>query len=129
VIPATRCNRHYIVLQLIRDHRDRFGFTGYHYYITREGRTYQIRHENLVGAHTAGYNQHSIGVCYEGGLDQKGHIADTRTPRQKQALLKLLRRLKKDHPDVEIVGHRDLPDVHKDCPCFDARAEYSQAFG
>jgi hypothetical protein len=23
------------------------------------------------------------------------------------------------------VGHRDLPDVHKDCPCFDACTEYA----
>lgn len=94
----------------------------------RKGHTCQTRHENLVGAHVAGYNQHSIGVCYEGGLDQKCRVSDTRTSRQKQALLKLLHRLKKEHPYAEIVGHRDLPDVHKDCPCFDVRAEYSQAF-
>ncbi len=61
---------------------------------------------------------------YEGGLDEKGKPADTRTPAQKAALLKLLRRLKREHPDAEILGHRDLPDVHKDCPCFDC-AEYN----
>ncbi len=26
---------------------------------------------------------------------------------------------------ARILGHRDLPNVHKDCPCFDAIAEYS----
>jgi N-acetylmuramoyl-L-alanine amidase len=26
------------------------------------------------------------------------------------------------HPDAEVLGHRDLPNVNKDCPCFDARA-------
>ena len=121
---ATRCNRSFPVTALIRCHAERFGFTGYHYYITRNGQTYQTRHEQLVGAHAVGYNQHSLGVCYEGGLDELGRPADTRTPKQKQALLKLLRRLKAAHPDATILGHRDLPDVHKDCPCFDAIVEY-----
>ncbi len=121
---ATRCNRSFPVTALIRCHADRFGFTGYHYYITRDGQTYQTRHEQLVGAHAKGYNKHSLGVCYEGGLDTNGKPADTRTPEQKRALLKLLRRLKKDHPAARIVGHRDLPDVHKACPCFDAKEEY-----
>ena len=122
---ATRCNRNFPVTELIRYHAKRFGFTGYHYYITRNGQTYQTRHEQLVGAHAVGYNQHSLGVCYEGGLDELGRPADTRTPKQKQALLKLLRRLKAAHPDATILGHRDLPDVHKDCPCFDAK-EYQE---
>ena len=108
---------------IIRCHAERFGFTGYHYYITRDGQTYQTRHEQLIGAHAKGYNQHSLGVCYEGGLDEHGNAADTRTPRQKRALLRLLRRLKKAHPDARILGHRDLPNVHKDCPCFDC-SEY-----
>ncbi len=118
---ATRCDRRYPVEDLIADHDDRFGFTGYHYYITRDGQLYQTRHENLVGAHAKGYNRHSIGICYEGGLDEHGNAADTRTPAQKHALVALLRSLKADYPDAVITGHRDLPGVHKDCPCFDAR--------
>ena len=121
---ASRCNRSYSVKALIRDHADRFGFTGYHYYITRDGHTYQTRHEQLVGAHAAGYNSHSLGVCYEGGLDAKGVEADTRTQAQKQSLLTLLKRLKAVRPEARIVGHRDLPGVHKKCPCFEAEAEY-----
>ena len=123
---ATRCNQPFPVKALIRCHRDRFGFTGYHYYITRDGTTYQTRHEQLVGAHAKGYNQHSLGVCYEGGLDERGNPADTRTPAQKQALLKLLQRLKTEHPQARILGHRDLPGVKKACPCFDAKSAYSQ---
>ena len=121
---ATRCDQNFSVTALIRWHEEKFGFTGYHYYITRDGKIYQTRHENLVGAHAKGYNRHSLGICYEGGLDEQGKSADTRTPMQKQALLTLLRRLKKEHPDAEILGHRDLPNVHKDCPCFDAHSEY-----
>ena len=66
---ATRCNRSYPVETLIADHQKRFGYTGYHYYVTRDGQLYQTRHENLKGAHAKGYNAHSIGVCYEGGLN------------------------------------------------------------
>ena len=95
---ATRSNQNFPVTALIRCHAERFGFTGYHYYITRNGRIYQTRHEQLVGAHAVGYNQHSLGVCYEGGLDEHGNAADTRTPRQKRALLRLLRRLKRPTP-------------------------------
>ena len=122
---ATREDRPYPVTTLIADHAKRFGITGYHYYITRDGQTYQTRHEQLVGAHARGYNQHSLGVCYEGGLDCHGNPDDTRTPRQKRALLRLLRRLKTQYPDAQILGHRDLPNVHKACPCFDAITEYS----
>ena len=107
-------------------HRDR-GFhlgIGYHYVIRRDGQIEPGRPEFMVGAHTRHYNAHSIGVCYEGGLDEKGRAADTRTPAQKKALLTLLLSLKQDYPDAEIVGHCDLPNVHKDCPCFDC-SEYS----
>ena len=121
---ATRCDRRFSVEDLIAWHDARFGFTGYHYYITRDGRMYQTRHENLVGAHAVGYNQHSIGVCYEGGLTPEGRPDDTRTREQKAALVALLRSLKVDYPDARILGHRDLPNVHKDCPCFDAKSEY-----
>ena len=117
---ATREDRPFPVTSLIACHAARFGFTGYHYYIRRSGRVYQTRHENLIGAHARRYNEHSIGVCYEGGLDSKGHPADTRTEAQKKSLLGLLRSLKARHPGARIVGHRDLPGVRKDCPCFDA---------
>ena len=59
---ATRSNQNFPVTALISCHAERFGFTGYHYYITRDGRTYQTRHEQLVGAHAVGYNSHSLGV-------------------------------------------------------------------
>ena len=120
---ATRCDKPFTVKQLIRCHADRFGFTGYHYYITRSGYVYQTRHEQLIGAHAKGYNQHSLGVCYEGGLDAQGNPCDTRTSSQKKSLLRLLIRLKTEHPQARIVGHRDLPGVKKDCPCFDC-SEY-----
>ncbi len=123
---ATRSNRQFSLEDLIACHNSRFGFTGYHYYITRDGQLYQTRHENLPGAHVRHYNQHSIGVCYEGGLDPYGHPADTRTEAQKATLWHLLQSLKVDYPDAQILGHRDLPGVRKECPCFDAKKEYEE---
>ena len=123
---ATREDRPFPVTSLIACHQERFGFTGYHYYITREGQLYQTRHENLPGAHARDYNRHSIGVCYEGGLDRQGKPADTRTPEQKAMLWHLLRSLRKDYPHARILGHRDLPHVTKSCPCFDVVAEYAE---
>ncbi len=67
------------------------------------------------GAHAKGYNQHSIGVCYEGGLDEQGRPADTRTELQKRSLRVLVRVLAMDFQTRRIVGHRDLsPDLDGD---------------
>ena len=125
---ATRSDRRFSVEDLIACHDARFGFTGYHYYITRDGQLYQTRHENLPGAHARHYNQHSIGVCYEGGLTPDGDYADTRTREQKAALHALLKSLKVDYPDALILGHRDLPGVHKACPCFNAQVYNRMVF-
>ena len=73
-------------------------------------------------AHARHFNAHSIGICYEGGLDADGNPADTRTKAQKQSLQNLLTSLCVDYPEAEILGHRDLPNVHKSCPCFSVQA-------
>ena len=70
---------------------------------------HQCRPDEMVGAHARPYNAHSIGICYEGGLDANGKPADTRAPAQKHALITLLRCLRYDYLDAEIIGHRDLP--------------------
>ena len=117
---ATRATQRYTVDDCRRDHRARgFADIGYHYYITCDGIVHQGRPLYMVGAHATGYNTHSIGICYEGGLDIRGKPADTRTDAQKDTLRKLLERLKEDYPGVCIVGHRNLPGVQKDCPCFE----------
>ena len=123
---ASRPNQHISMELLDQMHKAKgWKCCGYHYYITRDGQLHFGRPEEMVGAHARHYNAHSIGVCYEGGLDEKGRADDTRTPAQKLTLYTLLVSLKQDYPDAEIVGHRDLPNVHKDCPCFDARTAYS----
>ena len=75
---------------------------GYHYVIRRNGEH---------------HNAHSIGICYEGGLDIRGRPADTRTAEQRIALRHLLEKLHQRYPSALIVGHHDL-NPQKACPCI-----------
>ena len=115
---ATRCNRNFSVERLIETGKERFGQASYHYYVRRNGSIIPILPESVRGVHAAGYNHCSIAVCYEGGLDEHGDAADTRTELQKHALYELLKQLREDYPRARIVGHRELPGVHKACPCY-----------
>ena len=91
---------------------------GYHYVVRRNGEIEPGRPEWLIGAHCKNHNAHSIGVCYEGGLDIRGQPADTRTAEQKAAMRWLLRQLRRSYPKALIVGHHDL-NPQKACPCID----------
>ena len=124
---ATRSNQRFTADMLRACHNARFHGkgVGYHYYIERDGQLYQTRSEDKIGMHARHYNAHSIGICYEGGLDEKGNPADTRTPQQKAALYELLKSLHRDYPQARIIGHRELPHVAKDCPCFIPSTEYA----
>ena len=98
---------------------------GYHYVVRRDGQIEPGRPEYMVGAHCKNHNAHSIGVCYEGGLNIRGQPADTRTEAQKASLRRLLEDLHRRYPKALIVGHRDL-DPTKECPGFKNVAhEYS----
>ncbi len=134
---ATRSTQDYSPEALERDHRARgFRGIGYHYYVRRSGEVIPCRPLDQIGAHVRGYNACSWGVCYEGGLDSAGRPADTRTPKQRASLLRLLAQLKGYAPQARILGHRDLsPDRNgdgritpeewlKSCPCLEAEDEY-----
>jgi N-acetyl-anhydromuramyl-L-alanine amidase AmpD len=121
---ANRCNKPFSVESLINTGKQKWGQVSYHWYVRRNGDIIPLLSESVQGIHVKDYNWCSLGIVYEGGLDEFGHPADTRTEAQKHALIALLRALKADYPDAQILGHRDLPWVKKDCPCFDARAEY-----
>ena len=126
---ATRCNVPFTPAQLEACHRARgFNGIGYHYYITRDGRVHNTRPLERAGAHAYGWNLHSVGICYEGGLSAEGKPADTRTTFQKASLLELLSTLRSRYPDTVVKGHYQLsPTIRKACPCFDAEKEYSVA--
>jgi N-acetylmuramoyl-L-alanine amidase len=95
---------------------------GYHFVVYRDGSIHKGRDIDKVGAHTTGHNTHSIGVCYVGGLDKNLKPKDTRTQAQKDALLKLMKQLKKDYPKATIHGHYEY--ANKACPCFKPKEEY-----
>ena len=75
---ATRYDRDFPVEALRASHKARgFADIGYHFYITRDGYLHRCRPVNQIGAHAAGWNDRSIGICYEGGLDEAGTPSDT----------------------------------------------------
>ncbi len=96
---------------------------GYHYVVRRDGTVEIGRHLADPGAHCVGHNRHSIGICYEGGLNAEGLEVDTRTPEQVRALRELVEKMHTYFPEALIVGHHDL-NPSKTCPCFDAVHEY-----
>ncbi len=120
---ATPAGRDVSVNEIDIWHRKRgFNGIGYHYVIGLNGNIELGREIELPGAHTLHFNRYSVGVAYVGGLDAKGRPADTRTPEQRKALLRLLRHLRTLYPQARILGHNDLS--QKACPCFNATEEY-----
>ena len=136
---ASRSNRRYTFEKCRSDHIKLNGWKdiGYHYYVEQDGTIHEGRDLQTIGAHVHNHNRHSIGICYEGGLNWHGAPADTRTEAQKQSLRALLEKLHERFPKAIILGHRDLsPDLNgdgritpdeylKECPCFDTMIEYA----
>ena len=105
-------------------HRHR-GFLGigYHYVIRRDGLLEEGRDSEEVGAHARGFNDSSISIAMVGGVTEKDiTISENNfTDEQWVALKALVKRLKDLYPDAEVIGHRDLPNVLKECPAFDVK--------
>ena len=66
---------------------------GYHYVIRRDGRVEKGRPESRVGAHVAGYNRDSIGICLVGGVSENLVPENNYTEAQWKALEELLHKL------------------------------------
>lgn len=99
-----------------------FNDVGYHYVIRRDGYVEDGRPVSKAGAHAKGYNHFSIGVCLVGGVAEDGHTAESNFTRaQYGALEVLLDELTWSHKKAEVLGHRDLPGVAKDCPSFNVK--------
>lgn len=121
---ATEAGRDVSAGEIDRWHRGRgWRGIGYHYVVRLDGRVEQGRAEAQIGAHCAGYNSTSIGVCYVGGMCG-GKPADTRTYEQRIALRRLIAELRSRYPGATVHGHREF--AAKECPCFDASAEYAE---
>ena len=96
---------------------------GYHFYIDINGEIHKGIDIARIGAHCSGHNRNSIGVCYCGGVEADGKTPkDTRTEKQKVALLAVLRTLKAMYPLAVIYSHNEF--ANKACPSFDATNEY-----
>lgn len=142
---ATPYGRNFTVEDIRRMHlQRRFKEVGYHFIVLLDGTIEKGRAITEMGAHCrqkgfspSSYNNHSLGICYIGGLGKDGKAQDTRTPAQKKAMRTLIDSLVKEHKGImEIIGHRDAsPDLNRDgritqeewekmCPCFDAKEEY-----
>lgn len=95
---------------------------GYHYVIKRDGTVQKGRPDHVVGAHVAGRNTGTLGICCIGGVERETGPnvgVDNRTLAQKAATIKLVKDLLARHPNAEVVGHRDLGPTQ--CPGFDVR--------
>lgn len=116
---------------------------GYHFVVRRDGTIETGRPTDRPGAHARGFNHKSLGICLEGGVDgsnapksalkslrkwlewytknySKAPAVDNFTDDQYDALAGLVTGLKVAHPDATVLGHRDLPNVNKGCPSFNA---------
>lgn len=90
---------------------------GYHFVIRRSGQVELGRPLEDVGAHVAGHNSDSVGICLVGGLDSAGRAVDEAdfTEEQLESATMLVNTLRLIYPGVEVLGHRDLsPDTNKD---------------
>ncbi|RJL08397.1 N-acetylmuramoyl-L-alanine amidase [Paracoccus siganidrum] len=121
---ATYADQDLGVEDIRKMHLDRgFNDVGYHYIIKRDGTVQKGRADSTVGAHVAGHNTGSIGICCIGGLERASGPnvgVDNRTDAQKAATIRLVRDLLVRHPGAQVVGHRDLAPTL--CPGFDVRS-------
>lgn len=101
-----------------------FNDVGYHYVIKRDGTVQKGRPDNVVGAHVAGHNTGSLGICCIGGIERATGPnvgVDNRTQAQKDATVLLVHDLLRKHPTAQVVGHRDMPGAKTQCPGFDVQ--------
>lgn len=123
---ANKCNIPFSVKNLIACGEAKYGQASYHYYVRRNGDVVPLLPESVQGVHARHYNYCSLGIVYEGGLDENGKEADTRTEAQKHSLYELLKALTAEYPQARIMGHCELPRVAKKCPCYFPSKEYAE---
>lgn len=82
---------------------------GYHFLVRKDGSIYRLRPEGKVGAHSAGSNSDSIGICFEGSYN-----SETMPQAQVDAGRELVAYLKDKYGISKIQRHRDVCDT--DCP-------------
>jgi N-acetylmuramoyl-L-alanine amidase len=96
---------------------------GYHRLIDANGEIHELARYEQVTNGVKGYNSNSIHFSYIGGVDDFNNPKDTRTLKQKESFLFLIKQAKKQFPNAIVQGHRDFG-AKKACPSFDAKKEY-----
>jgi N-acetylmuramoyl-L-alanine amidase len=99
---------------------------GYHFVIRRNGVIEDGRPLREAGAHVAGQNADSIGVCLVGGRGRSGRQDTNFTHAQWVALYRLVAKLENEFPGAEVAGHNDFTNG-KTCPTFDVKAWWRNA--
>jgi len=91
---------------------------GYHFLIDRDGTLALGRPIDQVGAHTAGHNTGTIGVCLFGGFGSAAtdNFFDNFTPEQDKTLRAVLETLSSTYPIKKVSGHNEY--AAKACPSF-----------
>jgi N-acetyl-anhydromuramyl-L-alanine amidase AmpD len=91
---------------------------GYHWLIDRDGSVTPGRPETERGAHVAGRNNGTIGICLWGGHGSAAtdHFRDNFTPAQDRALRKLIADIQRRTQINRISGHNEY--AAKACPGF-----------
>ena len=97
---------------------------GYHRLIDANGVIHELAKYEQVTNGVKGYNSNSIHFSYIGGVDEYNNPKDTRTLKQKESLLYLIKQAKQQFPDAIVQGHKDFKGVAKACPSFNAKKEY-----
>ena len=131
---ATPIERDYTAADIDKMHRARgFNKIGYHWFIRKSGMVEAGRDLSEpgrfeIGAHSKGENSSSIGICFEGGVRAAAPNVgfDSRTPAQKEAMIKLIREMQERFPGAVVRGHRDMPGAATQCPGFDATAWWDE---
>ena len=82
---------------------------GYHFLVRKDGTVYSLRPEWALGAHAAGNNYDSLGVCFEGA-----YMRETMGQTQIDAGRELVAYLKAKYGISKVQAHRDV--CSTDCP-------------
>lgn len=122
---ATRPGQDIGAADIDRWHRDRgYVSIGYHFVIRLDGTVEKGRDVDAIGAHASGHNADTVAICLVGGLDKNGKALRGKPEQvynedQLQSLAEVILELRRKYGKLPVVGHRDLPNVRKDCPCMD----------
>jgi N-acetylmuramoyl-L-alanine amidase len=125
---TANANPHWGVRECHKSHQKDRGWSGigYHYFIEQSGDVFEGRADvdrDYIGAHVAGYNSVSVGICLDGNYD-------TQVPTEKnldilaQVTAMMLNRYKLEVSAIRY--HSDLAD--KSCPGknFPSRADFAR---